>query len=50
VGVVGGKGYVHKHPRCAADTGDPVDKLDVYITGVVDFTVDGGVDKEPKSK
>ena len=41
---------VHKHPRSTTNPGNPVDEFDVYIAGVFDFAVDGGVDEEPESK
>ena len=49
-GKGGGGGEVHEHPGGAANSGNPVDEFDVYVAGVVDSAVDGGVDEEPESE
>ena len=44
------EGEVHEHPRSTTNPWNPVNEFDVYIAGVVDSAVDGGVDEEPESE
>lgn len=43
-------GVDYEHPRSTTNPWNPVNEVDVYIAGVVDFAVDGGIDEEPESE